>query len=74
MTFSHRVRGTGAALVLFALLAAAVTAAGAQAPVLRYGQAASAARSIFSLPIVVAQREGLFEREGLDFRVVIPLP
>jgi len=42
--------------------------------VLRYGQALSAARSIFSLPIVVAEREGLFQREGLDFRVVIPLP
>ncbi len=46
----------------------------AQAPVLRYGQAISAARSIFSLPVVVAQREGLFQREGLDFRVVIPIP
>ena len=50
------------------------SAACAQAPVLRYGQALSAARSIFSLPIVVAEREGLFRREGLDFRVVIPLP
>jgi ABC-type nitrate/sulfonate/bicarbonate transport system substrate-binding protein len=60
--------------VLFAFLAAGATAASAQAPVLRYGQAASAARTLFSLPIVVAQREGLFEREGLDFRVVIPLP
>ena len=74
MSLPHRVRGTGAALVLFALLAAAANMAGAQAPVLRYGQAASAARSIFSLPIEVAQREKLFEREGLDFRVVIPLP
>jgi ABC-type nitrate/sulfonate/bicarbonate transport system substrate-binding protein len=43
-------------------------------PVLRYGQAISAAKSIFSLPIVVAEREGLFRREGLDFRVVIPIP
>jgi ABC-type nitrate/sulfonate/bicarbonate transport system substrate-binding protein len=46
----------------------------AQAPVLRYGQAMSAHRSIFSLPIAIAQREGLFKREGLDFRVVIPQP
>src|SRR5689334_6238115 len=43
-------------------------------PVLRYGQAMSAAKSIFSLPVVVAEREGLFKREGLDFRVVIPIP
>src|SRR5262245_9198223 len=58
--------------MVFALVAA--SAVGAQAPILRYGQAASAARSIFSLPIVVAEREGLFQREGLDFRVVIPIP
>ncbi len=43
-------------------------------PILRYGQAASAAKTIFSIPVVVAQREGLFLREGLDFRVVIPIP
>jgi ABC-type nitrate/sulfonate/bicarbonate transport system substrate-binding protein len=42
--------------------------------VIRYGQAMSAVRSIFSLPIVIAQREGLFRREGLDFRLVIPVP
>ena len=34
----------------------------------------SAHKSVFSLPIVVAQREGLFRREGLDLRVVIPIP
>ncbi len=56
------------------MLAAAATAACAQALVLRYGQALSAQRSIFSLPVAVAEREGLFKREGLDFRVVIPLP
>ncbi|HZM43304.1 MAG TPA: ABC transporter substrate-binding protein [Burkholderiales bacterium] len=58
----------------FLLLMTAVATAAAQAPVLRYGQAMSAHRSIFSLPIVVAEREGLFKREGLDFRVVIPQP
>jgi len=42
--------------------------------VLRYGQAASAHKSIYSLPIALAEREGLFRREGLDFRVVIPIP
>ena len=56
------------------MLATGATAACAQATVLRYGQASSAARSIFSLPIVVAEREGLFQKEGLDFRVVIPIP
>lgn len=47
--------------------------ASAQIP-LRYAQAASAHKSIYSLPIALAQREGLFRREGLDFRVVIPIP
>jgi NitT/TauT family transport system substrate-binding protein len=41
---------------------------------LRYGQAASAHKSIYSLPIALAEREGLFRREGLDLRVVIPIP
>jgi ABC-type nitrate/sulfonate/bicarbonate transport system substrate-binding protein len=46
----------------------------AQPMVLRYAQAYSAMRSIFSLPISVADREGFFQREGLSFRVVVPLP
>jgi ABC-type nitrate/sulfonate/bicarbonate transport system substrate-binding protein len=41
---------------------------------LRYGQAYSSAHSIFSLPISVAEREGLFTREGLRVQVVIPIP
>ncbi len=41
---------------------------------LRYGQAYSAAHSIFSLPISVAEREGFFRREGLNVQVVIPIP
>lgn len=41
---------------------------------LRYAQAYSAAHSIFSLPITVARREGLFQREGLNVRLVIPVP
>ncbi len=41
---------------------------------LRYGQAYSSARSIFSLPISVAQRQGLFQREGLDVEIIIPVP
>jgi ABC-type nitrate/sulfonate/bicarbonate transport system substrate-binding protein len=43
-------------------------------PVLRYAQSFSSVRSIFSLPIVVADREGFFRREGLDFRIVVPIP
>jgi ABC-type nitrate/sulfonate/bicarbonate transport system substrate-binding protein len=66
----HRICGAA----LFAMLATGATSACAQATVVRYGQASSAARSIFSLPIVVAEREGLFQKEGLDFRVVIPIP
>src|SRR5499425_3696267 len=41
---------------------------------LRYGQAYSAMRSIFSLLISVGDREGFFRREGLNFRVVVPIP
>jgi ABC-type nitrate/sulfonate/bicarbonate transport system substrate-binding protein len=58
-----------AAVALLAL--SAVAPAAAQAPVLRYGQAPSAHKSIYALPIAIAEREGLFKREGLDFRVVI---
>ena len=62
------------AQTFLALVAMSASAVCAQAPVLRYGQAHSATNSIFSLPIAVAEREGLFKREGLDFRVVIPIP
>ena len=50
------------------------SAASAQTIPLRYGQAYSAVRSIFSLPVSVAEREGFFRREGLNFRVVVPIP
>ena len=46
----------------------------AQALPLRYAQAYSAMRSIFSLPISIADRQGFFRLEGLDFHVVVPLP
>ena len=49
-------------------------AAAAQTVNLRYGQAYSAIRSIFSLPVSVAEREGFFRREGLNFRLVVPIP
>ena len=40
---------------------------------LRYGQAYSAQRSIFALPLLLAERRGFFLREGLDFHMV-PVP
>ena len=62
--------------VIFASLLCVIghSAASAQAIPLRYGQAYSAMRSIFSLPVSVAEREGFFRREGLNFRVVVPIP
>ncbi|MGB6537792.1 MAG: ABC transporter substrate-binding protein [Xanthobacteraceae bacterium] len=64
------------ALLVSSLSAAAfiVRPAAAQPLTLRYGQAFSAAHSIFSLPVSVALREGLFRREGLDVQIVIPVP
>ena len=49
-------------------------AASPPALTLRYGQAYSSMRSIFSLPISVAEREGFFRREGLNVRVIVPVP
>jgi ABC-type nitrate/sulfonate/bicarbonate transport system substrate-binding protein len=58
-----------AALVAgFALLLTATSAAAADPQALRYGQAFSAERSVFSLPIHIAQRQGQFAREGLAVR------
>jgi ABC-type nitrate/sulfonate/bicarbonate transport system substrate-binding protein len=63
------------AKVLAALaLGAAAFSAWAEGTTLRYGQALSAHKSIYSLPVALAVREGLFRREGIDFRVVIPVP
>lgn len=63
-----------AAKVLIFALCGFLSAACAQGDVLRYGQALSAQKSIYSLPVAIAEREGLFRREGIDFRVVIPVP
>src|SRR5262249_11363880 len=51
----------------------ACQAAAAQAIPLRYRPAYSALRSIFALPLLVAEREGYFVREGLDFSM-LPVP
>lgn len=60
--------------VFVALAAMSMAASAGELPILRYGQAFSATNSVYSLPIAIAEREGLFAREGLDFRVVIPNP
>ena len=62
-----------AALALLACLAG--TQRGSAEPIkLRYGQAYSAARSIFSLPVSIADREGFFAREGLKVEFLQPIP
>jgi len=62
-------------IVLAALLGfCAVHAVAGETLKLRYGQAYSSAHSIFSLPISVAEREGLFARAGLDVEVLVPIP
>src|SRR6202011_1149272 len=57
-----------------AVAAGFVHAAAAQTLELRYGQAYSSAHSIFSLPIAGAERERLVVREGLNVRVIVPIP
>ena len=37
-------------------------------------QAASAMRSIFSLPVAVGNHKGYFRREGLEFKIGVPIP
>jgi ABC-type nitrate/sulfonate/bicarbonate transport system substrate-binding protein len=61
-----------AILAALLCLCASQSAAGETIP-LRYGQAYSALRSIFALPLLVAEREGYFVREGLDFSM-LPVP
>ena len=61
-------------ITVSALLCAGSQFAAAQTLSLRYAQSYSAIRSIFSLPVTVAERAGFFRREKLDFHVVVPLP
>ena len=51
-----------------------VDAAIGQPLTIRYGAAFSMMRSIYALPIVVGQREGLFAKEGLNLDIVVPMP
>ncbi|HEY2528913.1 MAG TPA: ABC transporter substrate-binding protein [Xanthobacteraceae bacterium] len=73
LVLEHR-RWSSACILIAVMIVAGGSRAAAQTLNLRYGQAYSAAHSIFSLPIAVAQREGLFLREGLNVQVVIPIP
>src|SRR5947209_18499795 len=59
--------------ILAGLLLCSALAVRAEPITLRYGQAYSALRSIFALPLLVAEREGYFAREGLNF-VTVPIP
>jgi ABC-type nitrate/sulfonate/bicarbonate transport system substrate-binding protein len=72
--FERRRRAATIILLAAAAVAALARPAAAQPLKLRYGQAYSAVHSIFSLPISVAQREGLFRREGLSVQIVVPIP
>ena len=56
------------AVVLSLLLACAPGATSAQTITLKYGQAYSALRSIFALPLLVAEREGYFADRRLGPR------
>jgi len=72
--FAGRLRIAPRCLAAAAAIVGLVHPAAAQTLSLRYGQAYSSAHSIFSLPVDVAERAGLFKREGLDVKVIIPVP
>jgi ABC-type nitrate/sulfonate/bicarbonate transport system substrate-binding protein len=72
MVRTPRVVAAALFCICFAQACSIVPAAG-QTLRLRYGQAFSAQSSIFSLPILLAERRGLFVRQGLDFHIV-PVP
>jgi NitT/TauT family transport system substrate-binding protein len=60
-------------IVAVLLLLSACSGAVGQGITLRYVQAYSALRTIFALPLLVAERERYFIREGLNFSM-IPIP
>jgi ABC-type nitrate/sulfonate/bicarbonate transport system substrate-binding protein len=71
MAWFKKARSTALAALL---CITGVQDAGAETLRLRYGQAYSAARSIFSLPVAIADREGFFTREGLKVELLQPIP
>ena len=71
-SITHPIFSAALALGLVTLGLGIAGDASAQTVTLRYGQAFSALRSIFALPLLVAEREKFFAREGLNF-VVVPI-
>ena len=67
-TWTYRLAGP-----LLALALGVGTASAAETVKLRYGAIANSARSISSLPLYTAQRQGFLAREGIELEVV-PLP
>ena len=57
-------------LIAFLIYFSAIHGASSEGIKLRYAQAYSALRTIFALPLFVAEREGFFVKEGLDFSMV----
>jgi len=55
-------------LALLLLCLIAVRGAAAEPAILRYGQSFSAEQTIYALPVHIAQRQGFFAREGLEFQ------
>jgi ABC-type nitrate/sulfonate/bicarbonate transport system substrate-binding protein len=60
-------------LISTLLVCVASTATAAELITLRYGQNATSAGSLSSLPLTVAERKGLFVREGVNLEVA-PIP
>jgi ABC-type nitrate/sulfonate/bicarbonate transport system substrate-binding protein len=61
------------ASLLLTAVAAHATTVHAETVTLRYGAIANSARSISSLPLYTAQRQGFLEQEGIALEIV-PLP
>ena len=63
------------AALLTTCIAAAQEQTKPQEPtVLRYGEAYSEISSIYALPVNVALRKGFFAREGIDLKIIVPVP
>jgi ABC-type nitrate/sulfonate/bicarbonate transport system substrate-binding protein len=57
-------------LIALLIYFSAIHSASSEGIRLRYAQAYSALRTIFALPLFIAEREGFFVKEGLDFSMV----
>jgi ABC-type nitrate/sulfonate/bicarbonate transport system substrate-binding protein len=66
----HAPMGTRLTAFLLLLGIAAISPAEAQNATLRYGQIPSTARSVASLPLFIAQRNGFFTRAGIKLDLV----